>query len=247
MERAFGYCREFSTRGEAECISNQSVVVAAFCSTRGLQLAEMFSDTREAGRWPWLSRQAGRRLAELVGPGDHVVVARGEAIATPVAALAGYILDWQKRGITLHILASSGAPSHRFGPISTDGEAGALATVALQIAASSARSNRGEAISAGIAFRRYQGLRHTRHAPYGWRWAGRRGSERLAVDDHEWATIRLIIGWRDAGLSWHACAAGLLRNGILTRAGNEWSSSRVRRAYRACTSDRPELTSASVD
>jgi DNA invertase Pin-like site-specific DNA recombinase len=232
MAKAFGYCREHFLRGETHTLASQTAAVTGFCNGRGLELACVLTDGRGSLRLPWLGRPAGRQLAKLVGSGDHVVVASGEAIATSPATLLGYVLDWQARGITLHILTVSGRSRHPEIPLlSTENGAGAMAAAALAVAASLTINSQSEAIRAGIAERRRQNRRHTCWPPYAYRWTGRAGNRRLTVDDAEWTTIRRIAEWRDAGLCWRSIASKL--RGVLTRAGKEWSAARCRRAFLA--------------
>ena len=73
------------------------------------------------------------------------------------------------------------------------------------------------------------GLKHCYHPPYGYRFEkGKpvRNEEELAVMDK-------IVELKHAGQSYYRIAAKLLRERVLTPAGEEWSPARVRRAYQA--------------
>src|SRR5262245_14121455 len=71
------------------------------------------------------------------------------------------------------------------------------------------------------------GLKYCRYAGYGFRWfRGRR-----VPDEQEQKVIAQIVERRQQGHSWYRIAAHLLRHRIRTAAGQEWSASRVRRAY----------------
>lgn len=88
--------------------------------------------------------------------------------------------------------------------------------------------------------KREQGLKYARYPGYGFRW--HRG--RRVKDDQEMAIIDDIAQLRDSGLSWHGVAATLLRRGVRTPAGTEWSPWRCQRAYRACVAARVPTSAA---
>ena len=70
------------------------------------------------------------------------------------------------------------------------------------------------------------GLKYCRYAGYGFRWfRGRR-----VPDLDEQQVIKLIVERRRAGHSWYEIAAGLLRQGVQTAGGRDWSVARCRRA-----------------
>lgn len=68
-----------------------------------------------------------------------------------------------------------------------------------------------------------------RHAGYGFKWF--RGKR--VVDEREQETMAMIFGLRESGLSWYEIARRLLYARVLTSEGQEWSPSRVRRAFLA--------------
>jgi hypothetical protein len=83
--------------------------------------------------------------------------------------------------------------------------------------------------------KRAAGLKYCRHPGYGYRWyRGRR-----VPDPHEAAVMAEIVELRRQGCSWYRIAAALLRQGVVTREGREWSPARCRRAYQAAVRQPP--------
>src|SRR5262245_22940219 len=81
----------------------------------------------------------------------------------------------------------------------------------------------------GRAEKKRAGLKYCRWAGYGHKWfRGRR-----VPDLEEQAVMGRIVELRVAGASWYRIAAQLLREGVRTKGGAEWSVARVRRAHDA--------------
>jgi hypothetical protein len=76
------------------------------------------------------------------------------------------------------------------------------------------------------------GLKYCRYAGYGFRWfRGRR-----VADPGEQAVMAQIVAWKEAGWSFRRIAVELMVRRVKTPGGTEWSTDRVRRAYRAARS-----------
>jgi hypothetical protein len=69
------------------------------------------------------------------------------------------------------------------------------------------------------------------HPGYGFRLVGSPGHRRGVVDEQERRVMAMIVELRKQGKSWEGIAFELLRAKIVARTGQEWSVSRVRRAY----------------
>jgi hypothetical protein len=71
------------------------------------------------------------------------------------------------------------------------------------------------------------------HPGYGFKLRGPMGRRTKVPDPKEQQVMRWIVEQRAAGWTWEAIYFDLLRRGERTRAGHEWSVSRIRRAYAA--------------
>jgi hypothetical protein len=71
------------------------------------------------------------------------------------------------------------------------------------------------------------------HAGYGFKLRGPKGRRTKVPDLKEQSVIRWIVEQRQGGWTWEQIYFALLRRGERTRAGHEWSVSRIRRAYAA--------------
>jgi hypothetical protein len=71
------------------------------------------------------------------------------------------------------------------------------------------------------------------HAGYGFKLRGPKGRRTKVPDLKEQQIMRWIVEQRQAGSTWERIYLDLSRRGIRTRAGREWSVSRIRRAYAA--------------
>jgi hypothetical protein len=168
-----------------------------------------------------------------VQPGDEVVAFVG-SVYTAASDMLAVVPVWRERGIKLHLLREGSCQEDPLGPsMTTAGATGEAMLLALRAIASLNHTRRSEAAIWGIRARRRQGFRHTRHAGYGYRWAGPKGRQRRVPDKAERVVMGKIAEWRHAGYSWYAIAANLLRQRVETSAGREWSPARVRRAYYA--------------
>jgi hypothetical protein len=71
------------------------------------------------------------------------------------------------------------------------------------------------------------------HPGYGFKLRGPKGHRTKVADLHEQQVMRWIVEQRQAGWTWERIYLDLSRRGERTRAGREWSVSRIRRAYAA--------------
>jgi hypothetical protein len=69
------------------------------------------------------------------------------------------------------------------------------------------------------------------HPAYGYKLRGPRGRRTKVPDPKERRVISWIAEQRQLGWTWEAIYFDLLKRRVRTRAGREWSVSRIRRAY----------------
>jgi hypothetical protein len=71
------------------------------------------------------------------------------------------------------------------------------------------------------------------HPGYGFKLRGPKGHRTKVADLHEQQVMRWIVEQRQAGSTWERIYLELAKRKERTRAGREWSVSRIRRAYAA--------------
>jgi hypothetical protein len=98
------------------------------------------------------------------------------------------------------------------------------------------RAWRSESAMEALEERRRRGVRYTRHAGYGYRWAGRRHHQKRVPDEGEWNALAEIVKQRQQGVSWREITKDFSARGIKTADGREWSSGRIRRAFAVAVS-----------
>lgn len=196
--------------------------IAAYADSCGLTVAATFQDPKS---WCtlWRQRENGSRLAKLLQPGDHVIM--GSGAFAGAADFLQTVKDLAPRNITVHLAQvrwRTGSTSLTIGKL----EAPLVEQVVAAHADATFQWN-SECVSRGMARAAEAGKKYCRDAGYGRRWLG---GQRV-VDEQECATIQVICELRRRGFSWHRIAVHLLRHGVRTRTGAEWSASRCRRAF----------------
>jgi DNA invertase Pin-like site-specific DNA recombinase len=237
MTSAYGYLRPCFGEPAEEAVRVREQAIREFCRSQGWELGELFADEPSTRRERWLERPAGRRLAERVQSGDHVVVAGAWSVWTTADDLLEVLQDWQERGIILDLIPSGTDHDRGAMNLPTEGGMGRALVWGLSWCRYLDSLRRSEAIRTALWQRRGRGARHCRNAPYGYRWSGEKGAEQLVANEQEQAVIRRIAEMRDSGLSWHRIAATLMQEKVKTPSGAEWSPDRVRRAYRRWVAD----------
>lgn len=225
--KVLGYiCVRNAGDGRTNDATAQRAALENHAQRNGFTLQAIFTDDADTARIAWFDRPGGRQLADQLCKGSHVIVADPAAICNKLSDLLGIILDFQARGITLHLLGLTLKNGSEIS-LSTSGELGEMILNVLRMMVSMAKNNRSENVSEALREKKRQGKKHSRYAGYGFRW--RRGKRE--ADPQEQTIIADIVEWREKGFSWHEIAAHLLRCKIVAATGREWSPSRVRRAY----------------
>jgi len=224
----------------------QLAMIQGYCSQLGLQLGDVFTDTADAAGLSWLQRPAGEQLATRLEPGSAVVVAGLKQIYTSMEALLTVLGDWRQLGVILYIVRVGDFSSGPEFSLAVEGEVSDLMVRALTILRAFDRSARSQAVREGMRRRKLEGRKYCRHPGYGFTWRGKKGRERREPHPSEQAVMAKIVEWWDAGYSWYQIAAHLLRHGVRTAQGREWSPSRVRRAYLAALQQRDASSAGNV-
>jgi hypothetical protein len=167
-------------------------------------------------------RTVGIRAQLSLERGDHLVIAE----AGPAFKNWGDFLMttrlWECLGIVVHFISP---PANSMTP------EGRRALELLKEFARAERNRRAERAREGNAKRRLAGKPANQHAPYGLQNAGRRGFRRRVRDDYTREVGKRIVEWRLIGHTWEGIYFHLLRHGVWTRDGREWSIGAIRRAF----------------
>jgi DNA invertase Pin-like site-specific DNA recombinase len=90
---------------------------------------------------------------------------------------------------------------------------------------------RSEDARASCALKKARGRVTNQFAPYGFKLAGAKGHRRLVPDSYTRAVGDQIVRLRGQGTPWEEVYFELLRQGVKTRDGREWSKGSILRAY----------------
>src|SRR6516164_2824734 len=162
MKDAISYVR-VSSEEQADSglgLEAQRQRIAAYCTMRGLHLAEVFEDPGISAGKPLASRPAGSKLLAAARKGKAVVVvAKLDRLFRSVADAANVIDDFDKRGIQLVAVAEGFDMTTSYGA--------AMAQMA-GVVGELGRAMIGERTGSAMGVKRARGERISGHARYGW-------------------------------------------------------------------------------
>jgi DNA invertase Pin-like site-specific DNA recombinase len=190
----------------------------------GVAWGGMSTDAAVSGNTPFAERPVGGELNSRLQHGDHLIIAkldRGFRRADDACRTVG---AWRDRGITLHVLDVN---------LDTSTPIGDMVLKILAVVAEWERRRIGERTSAAVKLARQRGKAANGCAGYGFKYVGAKGNRRRVPDDDERAVMKRIVGWRLQGMPFDKIYFYLLGQGIKTKAGKEWSLSRIYRAFQA--------------
>jgi DNA invertase Pin-like site-specific DNA recombinase len=219
MEVAISYIR-VSSDEQADSglgLEAQRQRIAAYCTMKGLRLAEVFEDPGISGGKPLASRPAGSKLLAAVKKGKAlVIVAKLDRLFRSVADAANVIADFDKKGIQLVAIAENFDMSSPFGR--------AMAQMA-SVFAELERAMIQERTRSAMNVKRSRGERISGHAPYGSDF-GTAG--RLVSNDREQSIISRMRQLRSDGMSFRGIASRLDREGVPPKRGRRWDHTTVK-------------------
>lgn len=219
MKTAIGYVR-VSSEEQAESglgLEAQRERIKAFCTLKGLTLAEIFEDAAVSGGKPLETRPAGAKLLTMARKGKAVViVAKFDRLFRSVADAATTIADFDKKGIELVAI------SEGFDMTSPYGRAMAqMASVFAELERAMIR----ERTKNAMGVKRSRGERISRHAPFGWEF----GPEGKLVENvTEQDAIRLMQQLRSEGKGFDEIARLLDGSGVKPKRAEKWARATVR-------------------
>src|SRR6266436_3938308 len=162
MKDAISYIR-VSSEEQADSglgLEAQRQRIAAYCTMKGLHLAEVFEDPAISAGKPLASRPAGSRLLAAAKKSKAVVVvAKLDRLFRSVADAANVIADFDKKGIQLVAIAEGFDMTNPYGR--------AMAQMA-SVFAELERAMIRERTKAAMKVKRGRKERISGHAPYGW-------------------------------------------------------------------------------
>ena len=219
MEDAICYIR-VSSEEQADSglgLEAQRQRITAYCTMKGLRLAEVFEDPGISGGKPLASRPAGSKLLAAAKKGKVlVIVSKLDRLFRSVADAANVIADFDKKGIQLVAIAEGfdmGSPYGR-----------AMAQMA-SVFAELERAMIRERTRTAMSVKRSRGERISGHAPFGWDF----GSGGLLVKNpREQNGIARMRQFQAEGLSYRGIARRLDSEGILPKRGRRWVHTTVK-------------------
>jgi site-specific DNA recombinase len=219
MKDAISYIR-VSSEEQADSglgLEAQRQRIAAYCTMKGLHLAEVFEDPAISAGKPLASRPAGSRLLAAAKKGKAVVVvAKLDRLFRSVADAANVIAEFDRKGIDLVSI------SEGFDATTIYGKA------MMQVASVFAELERAmirERTRSAMSVKRSRGERISGHAPFGWDFGA---GGHLVENAREQKIIARMRRLRAEGLSYRGIAVRLDGEGIRPKRGKRWIHTTVK-------------------
>jgi site-specific DNA recombinase len=218
--RAIAYVRA-STNEQEITLAVQAEKIAAYCTMRGLELAEVVQDAGVSGSVALAARPAGQRIAEALRRHGavHVVALKLDRLFRDAADALAQTKAWDKAGVALHLCDMGG------GAVDTSSPMGRMMLTMLAGFAEFERALIAERTAAALAHKQARGEYTGGRAPYGHRLE----AGELVEDAGEQAVIAAARRLKAAGLSLRAIAGELLRAGMVARSGQAFTATQIQR------------------
>lgn len=218
--KAIAYVRA-STDEQKITLAVQAEKIAAYCTMRGLELAEVIQDAGVSGSLALKDRPAGQRIAEALcrHGAVHVVALKLDRLFRDAADALAQTRAWDKAGIALHLCDMGG------GAVDTSSPMGRMMLTMLAGFAEFERALIAERTAAALAHKRARGEYTGGRAPYGHRLE----AGELVEDAGEQAVIAAARRLKAVGLSLRTIAAELHRAGMVARNGHAFTATQVQR------------------
>ncbi len=227
--KAIGYTR-CSTNEQADSglgLDSQAERIKAYCTMRGIDLADIITDAGVSGGKPLASRDGGQRLlSALKGrQAESVVMLKLDRMFRNAGDCLTTVERWEKNGVALHVVDLGG------NAIDTTSAAGRFMLVVLAGAAEMERNLTRERTRSAMAVKRANGQR-IGSVPYGYD-LGPDGAK-LVPNEAEQAVIAEIQAWRSARWTLEQIADELTTRSVPTKTGKSecWTHQAVARILR---------------
>jgi DNA invertase Pin-like site-specific DNA recombinase len=222
--KAIGYLR-VSTDKQAESglgLEAQREQITACAARLNLPAVTFFTDAGTSGSLGIEDRPALLEAVTALKRGECLLVAKRDRLGRDVVAVAMIERLVSKRGARIVSAAGEGTETN------SDDPAGILMRRLIDSFAEYERLIIGSRTRAALAAKRRRGERISRHAPYGFQFAG----GRVIPEASEQTTLRQIRSQRVAGFSLQRIADELNSSGCRTRNGAMWRFQYVQSALR---------------
>jgi len=219
--RGAGYTRVSSTdQTDSTSLEAQRRQIETYCALKGIELTAVFSDPGVSGGKPLAHRPSGSRLVEKIRSKEIgcVILPKLDRGFRSASDCLTVIEEWQREGITLHIVDLGG------NSVDTTSPAGKFMISVLAAAAEMERGMIRERCNAGRRARKAAGER-IGEVPFGWS-LGPNGRT-LIPNKKEQEARTLIFSLHNSGHSLRAIALELERRGIRTKKGGRWSHRQI--------------------
>lgn len=183
-------------------------------------------DSADKGSVPFGNRPGGLRFASALERGDIAVFARIDVVFRNLYDLRQTTGAWTARGVRLHFLDLGTV----IDPAAEEGKEFLRIVEAL---ADFERARAVDRVQRMTAKKRVAGKRLNGNVPPGFKLVGRPGRRRPAIDKHDAAIAKKIAQWKLSGYTFNEIYFHLLRHGVETSAGREWSRTRCTSAFRS--------------
>jgi site-specific DNA recombinase len=197
---------------EGISLAAQEARVRAYCTLRGLHVAEVVTDAGVSGGKPMQSRAGGQRILDLVQQGTvgHVIAYKLDRLFRDCADCLTVTAAWDKRSIALHLVDLGGQT------LDTSSAMGRFFLTVMAGAAELERNLIRERTSEAMGYVRSQGRKTGGDVPYGFTVAA---GGTLVVDEEEQIMLAAIRTARQHGYSQRQVVAELAQQGFTTRKG----------------------------
>jgi DNA invertase Pin-like site-specific DNA recombinase len=229
MRKVAGYIRVSSEEQSREGISMdaQRARIAAYCTMRGLELAETVEDPGVSAAKPLRVRPGGQRLLELLRRRkvSGIVAFKLDRLFRNCADCLANVEAWERAGVALHLIDLGGSA------VDTSSAAGKFFLTVMAGAAELERNQISERTSAVLQHKAGRGEYTGGAPPFGFRLAD--DGVQLVPDLNEQRIIARVRELRDEGVSLRRIAARLAAEGYASRTGNRFAVVQIQRLLAA--------------
>jgi site-specific DNA recombinase len=223
--QAIGYVRVSTEEQATEGISldQQQAAIRAYCTLRGLTLAEIVVDAGVSGGKALEARDGGKRilaaLCKRSGVGA-IVACKLDRLFRDAANCLTVTKAWDRAGVALHLLDVGGQ---------TVDTSSTMGRFFLTVMAACTEMERGlikDRTRTAMGYLRRNHQRISRRIPFGFRLEP--DGKSLVPDTVEQAAVSDMRAMRSSGLTYRAIASALDGRGIKSREGKAWQPNSVR-------------------
>ncbi len=203
-------------------LDDQKERLTAYCTLRGLEVADVVTDAGESAGRALDKRPGGRKVLALVkaGKADAIVILKLDRAFRNTENALATVRQWDSAGVALHVAEMGGSS------IDTSSAVGKLFLTMLAGFGEFERNLAAERTTAALASKARSGnMRLGGEAPYGWRYAG----DRLVEVPREQDTIRRAKDLRAVAMSFRQTCKLMTAEGHRNRAGGAFVPVQIER------------------